>query len=141
MTAQKSKIALGTTISRLENTADPGLSITEVTTISGPTSSADNIDVTSQLSSGGFREFKRGLADPGTISFTIFYNETEPSHDELTLDFGDITTGPTEYQIRFPGGGGLDFSAKVNGLEFSIPLDGAITADVTLQVSGPVTYI
>src|SRR5262247_3859242 len=84
MTATNARLAQGTRL-LVADTASPAASasrhIAEVTSISGPTMTSDLIDVTSQESSGGFREKIIGLTDPGELSFDIFFNQTIPSHD------------------------------------------------------------
>ena len=88
MTATKAQLGLGTVITKDVGTGDTV--IAEVTTITGPTTSADQVDVTSQESASGFREFIRGLVDPGTVTFDLFYDGTDTSHKALMADSKNV---------------------------------------------------
>ena len=137
MTATKAQLGLGTVITKDVGTGDTV--IAEVTTITGPTTSADQVDVTSQESASGFREFIRGLVDPGTVTFDLFYDGTDTSHKALMADISSTDT-PEPWKMVFPDTTELTFAAKTNGFEFTVPVDGALTVSVTLQVSGAITY-
>src|SRR5262245_37113767 len=141
MTATNARLAQGTRL-LVADTASPasGASrhIAEVTSISGPTMSSDLIDVTSQESSGGFREMIIGLTDPGELSFDIFFNQTLPSHDD-TGGLLDIFKSKLlkHFQLKLPGGMGTwQFMGVVNGLEIDASVDDALKASVTIAISG-----
>ena len=131
------QLAQGTTLER--DTGGTPLDISGLSGITGPTTSADQIDVTSHESASGFREFIRGLVDPGTISFDIWFDGTDPSQLELMADISD-TSAAVVYTMTFPDLTDLVFTAKTNAFEFNVPVDGALSAAVTLQITGAITY-
>lgn len=139
MTAQYARLAQGTLIYMANDAVGTGkLLIGEITSVSGPTMSSDLIDVTSQESSGGFREKIIGLTDPGEISFDIFFNQALASHDAsggLLKVFKDKLI--KYFQLALPQAMGVwQMQAVVNGFEMDASVDGALTASVTLAVSG-----
>src|SRR5262245_33441823 len=156
MTATNARLAQGTRL-LVADTASPasGASrhIAEVTSISGPTMSSDLIDVTSQESSGGFREKIIGLTDPGELSFDIFFNQTLDSHKHTAtptppggllyifsnklIKFWQLwlppSTAPTPMGI-------WQFAGVVNGFELDASVDDALKASVTIALSGLPTF-
>jgi len=116
--------------------------IAEVTDISGPSLSADTIDVTSHDSPGGYREFIQGLKDAGEVTFTINFIPTEATHDASTGLLKDYNDGTLRnFQLVFPDPGNTtwSFAAVVTGFEPSEPTDDKLSADVTLKISGQPT--
>lgn len=148
MTATNAKLAQGTLLV-ISNTTGGATTekqvVAEVTSISGPTMSSDLIDVTSQESSGGFREKIIGLTDPGELSFDIFFNQTLPSHGTQP---GVTTTPPgllgvfsgkgiKFFQLQLPGNMATwQFSGVINGFEIDASVDDALKASVTIAISG-----
>src|SRR5262245_36281856 len=100
--------------------------------------SSDLIDVTSQESTGGFREKIIGLTDPGELSFDIFFNQTLASHGHtagLLKVFKDKLI--KHFQLDLPGTMGVwQFSGVVNGFEVDASVDDALKASVTIAISG-----
>src|SRR5262247_1350807 len=139
MTALNAKLAQGTLLSVADNTGGTlnKMQIAEVTSISGPTMSSDLIDVTSQESSGGFREKIIGLTDPGELSFDIFFNQTIPSHDAAAgLLFIFSNKLSRFWQLKLPASMGVwQFTGVVNGFEIDASVDDALKASVTLALS------
>jgi predicted secreted protein len=112
--------------------------IAEVKTISGPSFEAEEIDVTNHDSTGDFREFIRGLIDPGEITFEINYQPDDALHQQL---FDDLAAGtkrnykmlfdqmtPTKYQ--------MDFEAFIRSMPITAPVDNVLSANVTVRVTG-----
>lgn len=110
--------------------------IGEVTNISGPTMAKETHDVTSLASTGGYREFITGLKDPGSVTFTMWFNradygamktlfESETIQNfELILDDLEKTT--------------LEFQGYVTELPLEVP-EGPMSCNVTIKISGSVT--
>lgn len=143
MTATNAKLAQGTMLAMAADTGGTGARyIAEVTSISGPTMSSDLIDVTSQESSGGFREKIIGLTDPGELSFDIFFNQTLTSHGVASGLLG-VFSGKTIkfWQLKLPASMGVwQFAGVVNGFEIDASVDDALKASVTIAVSGLPTF-
>ena len=111
--------------------------IAEINSINGPGKSRDTIDVTSLDSTGGYREFKGGFRDGGTV--TLGMNFTRDTYDLMNTDFeSDVLQN---YEVYLPDTEftSFEFTALATELGLAIPADDKITADVTLKVSGQVT--
>ena len=110
--------------------------IAECKTIQGPSMRGELIDVTHQTSPSGFREKLAGLIDGGEVTFEINYVPSNSTHAGLLADFK--ARARDDYQVQPAGGGGVDwqFLGQVVGFELSAPVDGALTANVTVAVVG-----
>lgn len=115
--------------------------------ISGPNMSRDTIDVTNHDSPGGYREFLASIRDGGEITFAVEYDPGDSTHDQdtgLLYLFGlDVRTN---FQLIFPvesdnGYWGYTFSGLVTVFFPKEPVDGSITADITIKVGGAVTLV
>ena len=110
--------------------------IAEINSISGPSMSRDTIDVTSLSSNGGYREFISGFRNPGTVQLSM--NFTRQTYDLFKTDFESNVS--KNYRILFPDSETtlLEFIGLVTELPINITADDKITADVTIQVTGPI---
>jgi predicted secreted protein len=121
--------------------------IADLTNISGPTMSAEQIDVSSHGSTGYFREFVAGFLDAGDISLD----------GNLTVDGGAVSLvnafnarGTHHFHVLFPATGsatGLTtpqsgaylrwmFYGQVTGVETGAPYDDKATFSATIKISG-----
>lgn len=117
--------------------------IASITNISGPKITAAQYDVTSMDSTNNYREFISGLKDGGEVSFSIFFNPSETTHKEGTgglLKFLEDRT-VKNWRIDFPVSpvARWSFAGVVTGFENEAPVDGPITATITIRVSGKPT--
>jgi predicted secreted protein len=115
--------------------------IAEVGTITGPSQRSEFIDVTSQDSVSGYREFISGLIDPGEITFQVNYVPSNTTHKALLADFKAKTSAA--YKIVFDqvtSDPEWSFSATPTAAELTAPVDGQLQLSCTLKVSGAVTY-
>ena len=112
--------------------------IAEVRSISGPTLTNDIIDITNMDSVGGVREFKAGLTDPGDLTFDINFQPTEGTHDDVTGTLSLLISKVTRnFRLVFPDGSRTwQFGGIIVGHPVSFPIDDAITASVTLKITG-----
>lgn len=132
--------AKGTLIKR-GNGASPEVftTIDGVTNLSGPTQSREYIDTTHHTSAGGFREKKPSFKDPGQISFDLLWDPADVQHEGLLDDFeGDVLRN---FKIVYPDTGAAEwlFSSYVSSFEVSAGFDAALTAAVTLDLTGQIT--
>lgn len=117
--------------------------IAEVRSIKPPQSEADDIDVTHMLSPSGYREFIQGLKDAGEASFTVNWIPNDPTQAEtgsglLALA---ISGAVRTWRIVLPNSALVwTFSGYVKSFNPDIPVDDAMTADVTIKVSGASTF-
>jgi predicted secreted protein len=116
--------------------------IAEVTSIGGPGLALDPIEVTNMDSTNGWREFIGGLLDGGEVSISINYLPTNATHNASNGLINDMENRTKRnLQLIFSDGSSTTFSftALVTAFEPTAPVDGALTADVTLKVTGQPT--
>lgn len=107
--------------------------IANVTSISDvPNISVESLDSTAHDTPDGFRTYLPGLGDAGEISITIRFTPTD--HEQLYTDATTKVVG--NWQMEWPDGTTLDFSAFINALTTSAPHDGLQEGNVTFRTSG-----
>lgn len=111
--------------------------VAEVTNISGPSMTRDLIEVTNLDSTSGYREFIAGFRDAGTI--VVSMNYTRASLNMMKTDFEDDTA--QNYEIILPDTDvtSLEFEGLVQEMPLTVSIDSAITMEVTIKITGPVT--
>lgn len=109
--------------------------IPEITSVSHSGMSAEEIDVTSIDSVGGFREFITGFKDAGTV--TLEANFTRTGYDDFLTDFVNNTIRNYRYILGDTNGTQFDFAARISNLgEPSITPNDAVSFSVTLRKTG-----
>lgn len=122
-------------------TAATFATIAEVGDIDGPGDSVDTIEVTNHSSASARKEFIASLIDSGEISFPINFLPDDPTHDAVTgIQKAKNDRAMRRYQMVFPDDTQADFSALVTKFGIKAPVAGKLSADVTLKISGPVTW-
>lgn len=102
--------------------------IANVTSINLSGRDADEIDFTHLGSTGGFREFRQGFKDGGTISFDMHFTPTEVSHVDLLALWLAGTT--VDWKIDYSGAG-WDYAEVGQGFIKN-------PSDVTVNVNDPI---
>jgi len=118
-----------------------GTEIAEVKDISGPGLNLNTTDVTAHDGSG-WREFVATILDAGEITFDINYVPTDGTHDATSGLLSVMEAQTLEsFELIFPDAGTTtwSFSGYVTGFEPGAPVDGALTASVTIRISGDPT--
>lgn len=113
--------------------------IAEVKSISGPSLSADTIDVTNMSSPNGWREFIQGPKDGGEVTFDVNFLPTNATHNAATGLLRDFKNGTRRnFKLVFPNPGNTtwQFAAIVTGFEVSAPVDDVLGASITLKLTG-----
>ncbi len=110
-----------------------GTSVTNLTNISGPSMSADTIDVTDHSSTNRYREFVQGLRDGGEVSVEGNYVYAEAVKVYNAFESNAVQAGVI---ITFPNGNTITFDAVVTSFEPSAPHDDKISYSATLKVTG-----
>jgi len=114
--------------------------IVDVKSITGPTLTRDIIDVTSHSSSSGFREFINGLKDGGTVTFDINFDPVEATHKNAAGGLLEsYVSGDVEsWKIIFPDPALTEwtFSGVIQDFQTSMGIDDALSASVTVKVTG-----
>ncbi|HSH35206.1 phage tail tube protein [Schnuerera sp.] len=127
----KATRALGTKLLKGEQ------AIGGLTSIGGIEITADEIDVTTLDSDGGYREFIGGFKDAGEVPIEGFFDAENEGQlaMETSLDDGLAE----DYKISFPTKppAEWDFKAVVTGFKVGdVDVDGNITFGATLRISG-----
>ena len=125
--------ALGTQL-KVNNKVVGGLS-----SINGIEISADTVDLTAMDNSSGFREKEPGFKDAGEVTASGFLDGADEGQSELytLLTSGEVVA----CQIIFPSkiGKTWSFQAGVSRFTTGADVDGAVTFDISLAVSGAPT--
>lgn len=86
--------------------------------------------------STAFIEKKPGMIDPGQITVTISYDKTQYN----TLQTAAAARTIKWCKLTAPDGGNLIFQGFFTGLDFAVPEDDKVTDDLTLEITGAITY-
>ena len=115
--------------------------IAEVGDIDGPQDSVDTIEVTSHSSPQARKEFIASLIDSGEISFPMWFVPDNPQQDATTgLQKYKNDRDIANFQMVFPDSTQVAFSALVTKFGIKAPVNGVLSADVTLKISGAMTW-
>lgn len=119
------------------------LTIANATSINPAGRDAEEIDFTHLLSTGGFREFRQGFKDAGTLGIEYQFSPDEPSHVEL-LDLWN--TGEVfDWRIDFTGAG-WDWYLTGQGYvqnpgDLTIDIDNPIAGSATVRCTGAPEFV
>lgn len=121
------------------NISSTWTTIAQLQDVVGPSRSKSVWDATTKDSSARTREFASGLRDGGEVTVTILYDPSSTTHLQLLTDYAADTTA--SYRVAYADGStyGDTFAAIVTGFVPNGPMDGLLSADVTLKVSGVIT--
>jgi len=119
--------------------------IAQVRDISGPSMSADAVEVTAR-DTNKWRTFTPGLRDGGEVTFDLIYDPNLASHSA-----SDTTTGLVYFLLNGvaktfrlvmsqSGGDYFQFSGIVTAFTPESPLEDAMTASCTIKISGVVSF-
>lgn len=104
---------------------------------------AEEIDFTHLLSEGGFREFRQGFKDGGTVSVTYHFDPDNSSHATLRTDF--LSGRVFEWRINYTEAGiakGIQGEGFVqNSGDIDHNVDGPVTGTATIRISGGSTVV
>ena len=110
-----------------------------LSSINGVEISADNVDLTAMDNITGYREKEPGFKDAGEVTASGFLDGDDVGQAELynLLVSGDVVA----CQIIFPAkiGKTWSFNAGVSRFSTGADVDGAVTFDISLLVSGAAT--
>lgn len=126
-------------------TSGAGTAIAQVMSMSGPGLSLDTTDVTAHDSTGAWEEVVGTILRSGEVSLDISYDPADATHKNtaggLLADM--VGRASTTYTLVFADTGATEwaFSALVTGFEPDNPVDGALTAAVTLKPTGSITLV
>jgi predicted secreted protein len=117
--------------------------IVAITNISGPGLSLDVEDVTSHDSTGAWEEVVATILRSGEVTLDIVYDPAAATHSATAggLIADMVARTAQTYTITFTDTASTEwsFSAFVVGFEPDMPADGALTASVTMKITGQPT--
>lgn len=110
-----------------------------LTSIGGVAASADTIDVTTMDSANGYKEFLGGWKDGGEVSLSGYFDYSDVGQTELYTAFESGAS--TACEIIFPSAMAAKwtFNGVVTAIETGSEMDGAVSFDCTIKVSGKPT--
>lgn len=114
--------------------------IGQVRNISGPSFSLDTSDVTTHDSAGGWREFVATLLDAGEITLEIVWDPDLATHISLRQDLV-ARLSSRNFKIIFPDATSTTWTipASVTAYQPEAPVDGELSASITLKLTGQPT--
>jgi hypothetical protein len=119
------------------------LPIANATSINPTGRDAEEIDFTHLMSTGGFREFRQGFKDAGSIGIEYQFSPEEDSHVELLdlWDSGEVVT----WRIDFTGAG-WDWYLEGKGYvqnpgDLTIDVDNPIAGSATVRCTGKPNFV
>lgn len=134
--------AYGTLLKRGDGGApETFTTVPEVRSISGPSTETDEAEVTthSTAAAGAYREYILTLIDAGSIEFDINYVPSDAVHQGVRADF--IARTKRNWQLVLPGNvQTISFTGYVKTFSMEFPVDDAITASVSIRLTGAVTF-
>jgi len=131
--------AFGTMLTR---GAYPGVEVAQVTSISGPSISLDTTDVT-EHDGTGWEELVATILRSGTVTADIVYDPNAATHKNASggLLYDLAQRASSVWNVVFPTTpvAYITFTGYVTGFTPNAPVDGALTASVTIKPTGTVT--
>lgn len=104
---------------------------------------AEEIDFTHLTSTGGFREYRQGFKDAGTIGINYHLDPTDASHQQLLTLF---ESGDTfNWRVNFVGAGwnvhltGVGFVQNPGDIDINV--DGPVTGAATVRITGATEFV
>lgn len=132
--------AFGTTLKR---GGVGGVAVAQIMSINGLSLALDTEDVTSHDSTGGWEEVVGTILRTGEVTLDLIYDPNHATHKNASggLIYDLAQRSLQTWAITFPSNPVVSwtFSALVTAFEPSMPVDGALTASVTLKPSGQPT--
>lgn len=123
--------------------------VAQIKDLSGPEAEADQIEVSHRDSRS--RRYVAGMIDGGEVTFDIVFDPDHASHNPSTtgsmynlLETGDVNS----FRITFPGVAGATsdaettatFDAFVSAFTIDSPMEDAISASITLKITGAIVW-
>lgn len=119
--------------------------IANVSSINGPTISVNVVDITSHSNADAFRRKRGTLIDPGEITFELFFDPSEDTHSAATGVLGDLLNRVSQhFRLNYPApvsGFYIIFTGQITNFSLSHPVDGVVSANVTITISGPIQTV
>jgi predicted secreted protein len=117
--------------------------IAEVKSITALNLTIETLDATSHSSTGGYREMLPSFKDAGQLTAELNFVPADPHQAPdtgLIKDFDDRVKRNFRLIFPDPDGTQVDFAAYVVGYQVNAPIDGILSANLTLRITGAPTW-
>lgn len=113
-----------------------GVAVANVRSINGFSLSLDTVDVTTHDSTNAWEEIIPTILRTGEMALELIYDPNNTQHAQFLSELVGRTY--EDFQLRFPDTAYtmFTFNAYVASFEPSAPVDGELTASVSLKVTG-----
>lgn len=99
---------------------------------------AEEVDITTLESTGGYREYMQGFRDSGELEITGFHDADDAGQTALRTAFASGASGV--FEVKFPDDTAVTFSGFIKSHTIgSAEVDGAIGFGAVIRISGAVT--
>lgn len=99
---------------------------------------AEEVDITTLESTGGYREYMQGFRDSGELEITGFHDADDAGQTALRTAFASGASGA--FEVKFPDDTAVTFSGFIKSHTIgSAEVDGAIGFGAMIRISGAVT--
>lgn len=128
-----------------DGTAETFTKVAEIQDIDGPSMTKDTIEVTSQDSANGWREFIPGMRDGGEVGITANWIPASATQDGSVGVLSKFLDDDLHnWQIVTAGDGSsgsmdIEFAAIVTDFNISLPMEEQAQVEFTLKISGAVS--
>src|ERR1041385_6875809 len=112
--------------------------IPDVKSIGGPTGSSDLLEATNLDSTA--KEYVLGLADSGEIRLGLDWDPTSVQQQGMFTDWQNRTRRNFRIIFSDTGAAQLDFAAFVQNYEVSGGANAIVEANITLKITGAITF-
>jgi predicted secreted protein len=131
------KLARGTQLQRKDGAN--WVKIAQAIGVDGPSQTAEVFVFDDHDVAAGYKEKLKKSKDGGQVTLNVHFDIDDATHGQVYDDFEDMGV-PKEYRLVHPTATKcLQFHALVVGIAPAAPVDGAITANITLDISGAVS--
>ena len=114
------------------------LTVGKLTSVGEIAPEAEEVDVTTLDSEGGYREYIQGFRDSGEVEISGYHDAGDAGQKAMRTAFASGESGA--FEVAFPDGTSVGFSGFVKSHTIgSAEVDGAIGFGAVIRISGPVT--
>lgn len=142
MAASQATLGYGSVVQiATEASPDVYASIDEVTNVTPPQSTLDQIDVSHMQSPNRRREYISGMTDSGDFVCEGNFVPGSATDDRL-FELLNLPTGQSRrrsLRCSFPNGSTWTFDGELTGYEIAVPFDDKMTFTATWKVTGDIT--
>lgn len=128
--------AHGTVIARQAGGTGPFVEIANIGDFTPPSLGRNDIELTTH--NNDIDQYVQGVLRRSPITFPMNFIPSDPTHDHLTGLYQSVIDHEVDgWQITFPDSSEWIFSGGVSNIVPTAPVDGALTANVTIRPTGP----